>query len=60
MKDWIKLKEKKMNLVKIRQIEERIVKNRQKLQTESDSKKKNILRLKISIDELKVKLERTK
>ena len=49
-----------MNLVKIRVIEERIVKNRQKLQTESDSKKKNILRLKISIDELKVKLERTK
>ena len=49
-----------MNLVKIRQIEERIVKNRQKLQTENDSKKKNILRLKISIDELKVKLERTK
>ncbi len=49
-----------MNLVKIRQIEERIVKNRQKLQTEKDSKKKNILRLKISIDELKVKLERSK
>jgi hypothetical protein len=49
-----------MNLEKIRQIEERIVKNRQKLQTETDSKKKNILRLKISIDELKVKLERTK
>ena len=49
-----------MNLVKIRQIEERIVKNRQKLQTEQDSKKKNILRLKISIDELKVKLERSK
>ncbi len=49
-----------MNLVKIRQIEERIVKNRQKLQTEKDSKKKNILRLKIGIDELKVKLERSK
>ncbi len=49
-----------MNLEKIRQIEERIVKNRQKLQTEKDSKKKNILRLKISIDELKVKLERSK
>jgi hypothetical protein len=49
-----------MNLVKIRQIEERIVKNRQKLQTESDAKKKNILRLKMSIDELKIKLERTK
>ncbi len=49
-----------MNLVNIRKIEERIVKNRQKLQTENDSKKKNILRLKISIDELKVKLERTK
>ena len=60
MRDWIKLKKKKMNLVKIRQIEERIVKNRQKLQTEKDSKKKNILRLKISIDELKVKLERSK
>ena len=49
-----------MNLVNIRKIEERIVKNRQKLQNENDSKKKNILRLKISIDELKVKLERTK
>ena len=49
-----------MNLVNIRNIEERIVKNRQKLQTENDSKKKNILRLKISIDELKVKLERSK
>lgn len=49
-----------MNLVNIRKIEERIVKNRQKLQKESDSKKKNIIRLKISIDELKVKLERTK
>lgn len=49
-----------MNLVKIRQIEERIVKNRQKLLTEKDSKKKNIIRLKISIDELKVKLERSK
>ena len=49
-----------MNLVNIRKIEERIVKNRQKLQTENDSKKKNIIRLKISIDELKVKLERTK
>jgi len=60
LKDWIKLKEKKMNLVKIKNIEERIVKNRQKLQTEKDSKKKNILRLKIGIDELKVKLERSK
>ncbi len=49
-----------MNFEKIRNIEDRIVKNRQKLQKESDSKKKNIIRLKISIDELKVKLERTK
>ncbi len=49
-----------MNLVNIRNIEERIIKNRQKLQTEKDSKKKTILRLKISIDELKVKLERSK
>jgi hypothetical protein len=49
-----------MNFEKIRNIEDRIVKNRKKLQTENDSKKKNILRLKISIDELKAKLERTK
>ncbi len=49
-----------MDLPKIRTIEERIVKNRQKLMNEKDSKKKNILRLKIGIDELKVKLERSR
>ena len=51
---------KAMNIVKIRQIEERIIKHRQKLQSEADPKKKSILKLKISIDELKVKLERNK
>lgn len=47
-----------MNLEKIRQIEERIVKNRKRLQEETDQRKKNILRLKIGIDELKIKIER--
>ncbi len=58
MKDWIKLKEWKINLEKIRNIEERILKNRKRLQEEKDQKKKNILRLKIGIDELKIKIER--
>jgi hypothetical protein len=47
-----------MNLEKIRTIEERIIKNRKRLQEEKDQKKKNILRLRISIDELKIKIER--
>jgi hypothetical protein len=47
-----------MNLEKIRNIEERIVKNRKRLQEEKDQNKKNILRLKIGIDELKIKIER--
>jgi hypothetical protein len=44
----------------IRNIEDRISKNRKKLNEETDNKKKQILRLKIQIDEIKVKLERLK
>jgi hypothetical protein len=47
-----------MNYEKIRQIEIRIAKNRKRLQEEKDQKKKNILQLRISIDELKNKIER--
>lgn len=50
----------KMNFKKIRDIEERVTKNRLKLMDEKDSKKKEILRLRIGIDEFKVKLERLK
>ncbi len=60
MRDWIKLNRMKMNFKKIRDIEERITKNRMKLMGEKDSKKKEILRLKIGIDEYRVKLERLK
>jgi hypothetical protein len=49
-----------MDYQKIRQMEDRISKNRLKLMEEKDSKKKEILRLRIGIDELKVKLERLK
>jgi hypothetical protein len=49
-----------MNFKKIREIEDRITKNRMKLMEEKDSKKKEVLRLKIGIDEFKVKLERLK
>ena len=49
-----------MNFQKIRQIEERITKNREKLMSEKDPKKKEILRVKIQIDELRVKQERLK
>lgn len=49
-----------MDYQKIRQMEDRISKNRLKLIEEKDSKKKEILRLRIGIDELKVKLERLK
>jgi hypothetical protein len=48
----------RMNLEKIRQIEGRIQKNRLKLQTEKDQKKKTILRLKIGIDDLRLKIEK--
>jgi hypothetical protein len=49
-----------MNFQRIRIIEDRISQNRQKLMKETDNKKKEILRLKIQIDEYKVKLERLK
>ena len=49
-----------MNFQKIRQIEDRITKNREKLMNEKDLKKKEILRVKIQIDELRVKQERLK
>jgi len=49
-----------MNFQKVRQIEERVTKNREKLLNEKDPKKKEILRVKIQIDELRVKQERLK
>jgi len=49
-----------MNFQKVRQIEEKITKNRHKLMNEKDPKKKEILRVKIQIDELRVKQERLK
>jgi hypothetical protein len=49
-----------MNLEKIRQIEARIQKNRLKLQGEKDQKKKTILRMKMSIDDLRIKIEKLK
>ena len=49
-----------MNFQMIRNIEDRISKNRKKLNEETDNKKKQILRWKIQIDEIKVKLERMK
>lgn len=49
-----------MNFEKVRQISDRVSKNREKLMNEKDPKKKEILRLKIQIDEIKGKLERLK
>lgn len=49
-----------MDFQKVRQIEDRITKNREKLMNEKDPKKKEILRVKIQIDELRVKQERLK
>lgn len=49
-----------MNFEKVRQISDRVSKNREKLMNEKDPKKKEILRLKIQIDEIKEKLERLK
>jgi hypothetical protein len=50
----------KMNFEKVRNMEERVFKNRERLKDEKDPKKKEILRLKIGIDEMKVKIERLK
>jgi hypothetical protein len=45
---------------KIKTIQEKIDKNKKKLIVETDYKKKEVLKLKIKIDELKIKLERFK
>jgi hypothetical protein len=47
-----------MNWEAIKQIEARIGKNKLKLKTEKDYKKKARLRLKITIDEYRLRLER--
>ena len=49
-----------MNVERIRQIEARIQKNRLKLQEETDQKKKTIVRMKMSIDDLRIKIEKLK
>lgn len=49
-----------MDFQKVRKLEDNITKNRQRLMDEKDSKKKEILRLKIQMDELRVKMERLK
>ncbi|MCE2972508.1 MAG: hypothetical protein LW852_03600 [Sediminibacterium sp.] len=49
-----------MNNQKIKLIEDRISRNRKKLMEEKNSKKREILRLRIGIDEYKLKLERLK
>lgn len=49
-----------MNVERIRQIEARIQKNRLKLQEEKDQKRKTILRMKMSIDDLRIKIEKLK
>lgn len=49
-----------MDFQKTRLISDRINKNREKLIKEKDFKKREILRLKIGIDEYKLKLERLK
>ena len=49
-----------MDFKKIREIEERIKENKKKLNIERESKKKEILRLKIAIDEYKIKIEKLK
>jgi len=49
-----------MDYQKINKIDERIAKYKKKLAAEKDNKKKEILRLKIGIDEYKRKLEQMK
>lgn len=47
-----------MNYKKIRLIEDRIRKNRKKITEEKENRRRDILRLKIGIDEYRVKLEK--
>ena len=49
-----------MNNFKIKQIRDRIIKNRERMTMEKDSKKKEILRLKIGVDEYKLRIENLK
>jgi hypothetical protein len=49
-----------MNTKKINKLQNGIKLKQDKLQMEEDVKKKQVLRLQISIDELKVKLEKLK
>lgn len=49
-----------MDYNKIREIEDRIKENKKKLNIEKESKKREILKLKIGIDEYKIKLEKLK
>jgi hypothetical protein len=49
-----------MDLEKIRDLQDKIKDNRLKIQIEDDWKKKEIMRLNIKIDELKIKIERLK
>ena len=49
-----------MNYQKIHCIQQRIDKNKKKLNVEKDTKKKEILKLKNAIDEYKIKIERLK
>lgn len=49
-----------MNFDKIYQLKNQIKKKKQKLKNEKDIKKKQVLRLKISIDEINIKIERLK
>lgn len=47
-----------MNYQKIRLIQDRIKKNKKKLMVEQENRRKDILKLKIGIDEYRVRLER--
>ena len=49
-----------MDFKKVRKLEDKITKNRQRLSDVKDIKKREILRYTIMIDELKVKIERLK
>lgn len=49
-----------IDIKKITKLENNIKKNKDRLLLEKDFKKKEILKLKISIDQLKIKIERMK
>jgi len=49
-----------MDWKKIKMLNDTIQANREKLQKETDTNKRKILRLKMNIDEIKVRMERQK